>query len=1605
MKFIVRLSCILCIVIFASSISSAQVQTGTPAFGSYAGGPDTVNLANLNDHWTFPIVHKPGRGTDFAYDLVYDSSIWTPVVAGASKAWSPATNWGWNSVTTFGSGLAGYGLYSATTTYCYDGMGHINGADQVQSNWAYFDPWGAGHHFAGQMEEKSGGCGNSQTNTMQPEATDGSGYTFDTVNGGGLRSKTNTIINAPFNTYVPTTGYASSVTDRNGNQISNNASGAFTDTLGKTALTISGSSPVNLTYTTSTGGPASYIVHYITKNIKTNFGCTGVSEFTQNSVGLVNDITLPDGSAYMFTYEATPGNTGYVTGRVAQVTLPTGGSIIYSYLDGSSGHITCADGSAATITRQTPDGTWKYARTQVSGTQWQTIVTDPTTAANQASIQLQGLYETQRKIYSGPTTGTVQQTINTCYNGAATPCTTTVVVLPITQRTVTATLALPGTLNLQSQHTDKFDSIGDNIESDDYDFTAPPPFPLLRQTLTTYASSGGNPLPFPTQVLVKDGSLVIKSRQVIAYDGSALTCVTTAPQHDNTNYGCSFTARFNATSTTTYTDPVTPSGAISKNFTYDSNGNLLTAQVNCCQVKTWAYSITNEFAYPDSVTSGSSTPQLVTSATYDLNMGRLLTSTDPNNIKTTMTYDNMGRPLTGITGTLPATNYTYTDSGNWSVKVCSPVQGSQTACQNTILDGLGRTKTVQLLDGSGILYSATDTQYDSLGRAYKTSNPYTGSATYWTTLAFDVLGRTTSTTLPDNSVSSISYSDNTVTTTDPANKKREAISDGLGHLKTIYEPDPVNGNSLTLQTSYTYNVMDQLSQVTQGAQTRTFVYDDLGRLNSVTTPEAGAVCLGTLSGSTCQSNGYDSWSNLLYRTDARGVVTNYLYDSLNRLVGITYPTVPSGISAMPNVCVASGSTNNANVCLAYGTSATSYNNGRVTKLTDASGSESYSYDQYGNATSLAKVIGTTTYTTNYAYNLVNQLSQITYPSGRVIAQNLDTLGRLSSIVGTLNSVQTTYASGFTYNAAQQTSALKYGNNLYASFGFYPDSQLLQCLDYSTTNRGSCAHDSTTKFGLNYSFPPSPGNNGQIASITDAVDNGRSAAYSYDSLYRLSTATTTGSTAYPKWGVSEVYDRYGNRSDQNQTFGSPPMNHVMLDATHNRISGAPYSYDLSGNMTNDGVNTLVYDGENRATSATNGGSSGAYTYDGNGLRIKKVSGGTTTVTIFSGGLDIAEYVNGAAPSSPTNEYVYSGTQKIALLQSGTTYYLHNDHLSLRVRTNTSGAIVDQRGHYPFGETWYSPSGAPLIFTSYYRDAESGNDFAKARSYVNRLGRFASVDPLAGSIANSQSLNRYLYTQDDPLNNLDPSGLCDVVIGGVTQNSLKPGTQAMTEFANQVGANLAFPYAGGSVGEGVSNVVFQGTSGLPDQATTTAFAALKDAIAQTSAGDQVNVTTFSGGAQAFNTAFNYLSSADQARIGNVTYISPGMVGPMATGSGQTTIAMNGPTTADPYINNGLGVGNVNFLSTTCSEHSSNCSFGQLHSNLVQSSGPACQEPKTFSRGKGGGPGGSIGTILNLFPWYLQNMFDFLAWVNSIPIGGSVEVVTWRFGGPATPVDEEE
>ncbi len=238
--------------------------------------------------------------------------------------------------------------------------------------------------------------------------------------------------------------------------------------------------------------------------------------------------------------------------------------------------------------------------------------------------------------------------------------------------------------------------------------------------------------------------------------------------------------------------------------------------------------------------------------------------------------------------------------------------------------------------------------------------------------------------------------------------------------------------------------------------------------------------------------------------------------------------------------------------------------------------------------------------------------------------------------------------------------------------------------------------------------------------------------------------------------------YGNRLTQSISSGCTgitcPTNSLGVSTATNRITTGGYGYDANGNMTNDAMNTLTYDAENHLLTSSGSLGSGTYTYDGNGLRVKKVSGSTTTVYAFSGMKVIAEYVNGAAPTSPTREHIYSGGALLAKVESGATQYYHSDHLSTRLMTDSGGNKIGEQGHFPFGESWYASSTTTKWqFTSYERDSESGNDYAMARYNVNRLGRFSSPDPLAGSTGDPQSLNHYTYVLNDSINHIDPFGM--------------------------------------------------------------------------------------------------------------------------------------------------------------------------------------------------------------------------------------------------------
>ncbi|MGH9778925.1 MAG: RHS repeat-associated core domain-containing protein, partial [Candidatus Acidiferrales bacterium] len=410
---------------------------------------------------------------------------------------------------------------------------------------------------------------------------------------------------------------------------------------------------------------------------------------------------------------------------------------------------------------------------------------------------------------------------------------------------------------------------------------------------------------------------------------------------------------------------------------------------------------------------------------------------------------------------------------------------------------------------------------------------------------------------------------------------------------------------------------------------------------------------------------------------------------------------------------------------------------------------------------MTKTIDSTAYVTGYQYNFAGEITSMTYPSGRVVTNGYDAIGRLSQVSsGGIN-----YLYGATYNAAHQPTAFGYGNGVTANFSYNARMQL-QTLSYSQFVFP--AFNPVLSLTYNYAHP-NGGNTGQITGITDNLDNGRSVAYAYDEWSRLKTAQSVGSGNYPQWAMNWVYDRYGNRTNQNGTAGGAPSMQTVVNANTNRVTqmnGVAVQHDVSGNMTQDDINTYNYDGENRMIQSPPGSPYPAIfnAYDGAGLRVKKTasSGTSTTRILYSGTKEIAHYVNTTAPGSPTYEFIYAGSQLVAVTggtpQAPWQRYLHQDHLSPRVITNETGTPVRNSGHYPFGEMWYEQGGnTPLKFTTYERDVETGLDYAIFRFHAPRLGRFQIPDLLAGSAFSPQSLNRYAYVMNDPINLVDPLGL--------------------------------------------------------------------------------------------------------------------------------------------------------------------------------------------------------------------------------------------------------
>lgn len=230
--------------------------------------------------------------------------------------------------------------------------------------------------------------------------------------------------------------------------------------------------------------------------------------------------------------------------------------------------------------------------------------------------------------------------------------------------------------------------------------------------------------------------------------------------------------------------------------------------------------------------------------------------------------------------------------------------------------------------------------------------------------------------------------------------------------------------------------------------------------------------------------------------------------------------------------------------------------------------------------------------------------------------------------------------------------------------------------------------------------------------------------------------------------SYTYDAMGNRLTK--VHNAATTSYVYDDADQmTAAGGVTHTYDNNGNQTAAGADTFAWDAENRMTGTTIGGTAGTYAYNGDGLRMSRtIGGGTVTYTWDQ---------NGGLPQilkdSGGNRYVY-GLDLISKTDSGGAqeYYLTDGLGSTTGLATGTGTVTDSYTYDVFGaqRSHTGTSGNEFTYAGEQVDA-SGLQYLRARYYDAANGRFASRDPLP-------LMQRYAYVGGNPVNAIDPTGLC-------------------------------------------------------------------------------------------------------------------------------------------------------------------------------------------------------------------------------------------------------
>ncbi|WP_195332813.1 FG-GAP-like repeat-containing protein [Bacteroides salyersiae] len=464
--------------------------------------------------------------------------------------------------------------------------------------------------------------------------------------------------------------------------------------------------------------------------------------------------------------------------------------------------------------------------------------------------------------------------------------------------------------------------------------------------------------------------------------------------------------------TTTKSRTGVPDDIRTQEYAYDGKGNLLTKteDPNTSFAVSTIYSNYDKYGNPGLITLKAGNESRSTSLAYS-STGRFITRKTNNLLNETVTYnyDESRSLLLSETSRLGTTTYAYDGFGR-QTKVVSPDKvetvkllkwastGSMTGSKfYEYTETSGESPVTVWYDpmerelgqkyyGLGGKEITSSKEYDVKGRLYRISEPYfSGETVTWaSTNYYDTYGRLQRSVTPLGTTS-YSYSGLTTQVTSP-NTTTVTVENALG--ETVSQT--TNGKKV----SYTYYASGAVKAATpEGGAPISMEYDLVGNRTKLTDPDAGVITTvydawGQLKSETQSvhigkspvATNYTYSKGLLSKVNRQDEVTNYDYDSNNRVSGIRM---------------------------------------------DGKHTRQFAYDRLDRVVKVVENIkNEKTYTTETVYDVFGRIKKEIYPDGYAVNNSYDSYGNLISVT---DSYDNKIWQGLSANARGQLIKSKQGN--------------------------------------------------------------------------------------------------------------------------------------------------------------------------------------------------------------------------------------------------------------------------------------------------------------------------------------------------------------------------------------------------------------------------------------------------------------------------------------------------------------------------------------------------------------------------------------------------